>query len=141
MEHTWNAAGVVAFYDEKIALVYLKELKGWDIIFGKVEPGEAPEDTIRREAYEEGGIILADDVKRIYSFADSHGDNIVFAGDIREIRSIPAGFESTEMRLYIPSQAIALSSEYMPVNRLLILAALESRRMMKERKEEPNEFA
>ncbi len=128
VQHTWNAAGTVASLGNEIALVYLENAKGWDIVFGNIEPGESPLDTVRREAYEEGGIILEDGVRPIYSFRDAHGDNLVFEGDIHEIKAIPAGFETTHMCLYSPDEAIELSAQYMPVNRPIILAALESRR-------------
>ena len=123
----WNAAGVVAFQGNKIAIVYIDKVKAWDIIFGHLEAGETPEEAVRREAYEEGGIILKENLKVVYAFQDKSGFNLVFEGDIDSIEALPSGHETSAMRLLPIAQAIELSANYMPVNRTLILAALESR--------------
>lgn len=125
----WNAAGVVAFRDNKVALVFIDRKNEWDIVFGHVESGETPEETVRREALEEGGIQLEKTLIPILVFEDSNGINIVFRGEIATLVDLPAGYETSEMRLFSVPDAVRLASHYMQINRLLILLAWRSRRL------------
>lgn len=50
-------AFVLAFSGDRLLQTHLVK-RGWDIVGGHVEAGEAPEEAVRREAYEEAGAQL-----------------------------------------------------------------------------------
>ncbi|MFD0959416.1 NUDIX domain-containing protein [Paenibacillus chungangensis] len=49
---------VLAFQEDTLLLTNLNE-RGWDIPGGHIEPGENPEEAMRRELYEETGALIA----------------------------------------------------------------------------------
>ena len=51
------AALVFPFYGDKVVLADIVA-RGWCIPSGHIEPGETPEEAVRREAYEEAGVTL-----------------------------------------------------------------------------------
>ena len=54
-----STALVLAFSEERLLMTELVS-RGWDIPGGHIEPGEHPEETVRREALEETGATLGD---------------------------------------------------------------------------------
>ncbi|CAG7646563.1 NUDIX domain-containing protein [Paenibacillus allorhizosphaerae] len=49
-----TCAFVLAFQQDQLLLTHLHE-RGWDIPGGHIEPGETPEEAVKRELYEETG--------------------------------------------------------------------------------------
>jgi 8-oxo-dGTP diphosphatase len=52
------ATALVLAFDRDRLLQTRLAARGWDIVGGHIEPGESPEETARREAYEEAGARL-----------------------------------------------------------------------------------
>ena len=50
-------AMVLAFSGQNLLQTRLVK-RGWDLVGGHIEPGETPEEAVRREAYEEAGALL-----------------------------------------------------------------------------------
>ncbi|HET8911636.1 MAG TPA: NUDIX domain-containing protein [Ktedonobacteraceae bacterium] len=50
---------VLAFDGDRLLQTHLVA-RGWDIVGGHIEPGESPEEAVRREAYEEASARLGD---------------------------------------------------------------------------------
>ena len=53
MEIRRNARGVVYDADRGVYLLLLKDKGEWELPGGRIEPGEPPEEAVRRELYEE----------------------------------------------------------------------------------------
>jgi 8-oxo-dGTP pyrophosphatase MutT (NUDIX family) len=53
-----SIAGGFVFYEDKLVLANVPG-RGWEIIGGRIDVGESPEDTFRREAYNQIGVTLS----------------------------------------------------------------------------------
>jgi 8-oxo-dGTP diphosphatase len=54
-----SIAGGFAFHDDKLVLANIPG-RGWEIIGGRIDIGESPEETFRREAYEQVGVTFSE---------------------------------------------------------------------------------
>ncbi|MCS6830675.1 MAG: NUDIX domain-containing protein [Armatimonadota bacterium] len=94
-----------AFFGGRVVLCDI-ERRGWSIPSGHLQPGETPEQAIRREAREEAGIVL-DKIQPlgVYVLTDSAGGQWyapVFVGEVAHFTSIPDSSESHGILLMPP---------------------------------------
>ncbi len=121
-----STAFCFAFKDGKIALT--RHHRGWDIPGGHAERGESMEEAIRRETYEETGLIVGDlemiAVHRVdhakpherdgrpYPFPTNYG--LWYAGRVIDQRSIPNHSESVEMAFFTPEEFRTFKFDFQP---------------------------
>ena len=89
---------VFAFYGDKIVLAEIPG-RGWCIPSGRIEAGETPEQTARREAFEEAGATLSRVVPLGYFvFTDSEKRTVryapAFVGEVVGLGELPEESES-----------------------------------------------
>jgi 8-oxo-dGTP diphosphatase len=104
------AALVFPFYGDRVALADIAT-RGWCIPSGHVEPGETPEEAVRREALEEAGVVLGETLCLGYFVLRSAEDDSVrfaptYIADVRALEDIPPGSESRGRQL-VPVEEIA----------------------------------
>lgn len=89
---------IAARYQDKWVFCRHKDRTTWEIPGGHREPSETPEDTARRELYEETGAVDAD-IRPVcyYSFNDV---GMLFYANIRRLEPIPEASEIREVRLF-----------------------------------------
>jgi 8-oxo-dGTP diphosphatase len=100
-----------------------KHLAGlWEFPGGKCEPGESPQDALRRELHEEIGIDVSA-MRRIISFPWNYAEKSIFLDvyDIADFSGIPHGRERQEIRWEHPDD---LPNIPMPPADVPIIAAL-----------------
>lgn len=90
------AAMVFVWSDDKALLCRIPG-RGWCIPSGRVEGTETAEDAARREAFEEGGVLL-DDVRYLGCYQINDGNNVTYAeaftAHIAKLVDIPGDSES-----------------------------------------------
>lgn len=100
-----RAVLLFAFFGERVVLCDI-EGRGWTIPSGHIQPGETPEQAIRREAHEEAGITV-DKVLPIGVYALTEPDGSrwysgVFIGEVTHFDPIPTDSESHGVLLIPP---------------------------------------
>lgn len=93
---------VCSFYNGQMMLSYHKGHQSWETQGGHIEQNESPEETARRELYEESGVRDAEIIPVCDYFAyDSEGSSNgrVYAALIHEIGKLPAS-EMSEIQMF-----------------------------------------
>jgi 8-oxo-dGTP diphosphatase len=100
--HAPTAVLLFAAHEGDIVWV-LHPVRGWEVPGGKVEPGEAPDDAMLREAFEEAGLRLsAYEWVAEYEIHQTGRDALykwVYVGDVEDIRKRPVTSEIADVRL------------------------------------------
>lgn len=111
----------LCFSGEDILMVN-HQSRGWDIPGGHVEPGEALEETLKRESREEGYVTICDITPlamqhiRVnpskpegykYPYPDSY--QVIYFARLKEALQFCAEFESSERRFFTPDEAQTLA--------------------------------
>lgn len=111
-----TGAFVLAFREGELVLTNLYK-RGWDIPGGHLEPGESPEDAMRRELYEEAGAVIDTfgllGYERIrllgpkpdghpYPYPDSY--MVFYWARVRRFEDIPGGTETFGRGLFDDEQ-------------------------------------
>jgi 8-oxo-dGTP pyrophosphatase MutT (NUDIX family) len=125
---------VLAFAGDRLLQTQLVK-RGWDLVGGHIEPGESPEEAVRREAYEETGARLGQLHLLGYQhlrLSGSRPDNyrypypesyqIFYYAQIVALDDILANQETQGRGLFSPEEAASLP--WVQAHRSLYLAAL-----------------
>ncbi|GAB4455440.1 MAG: hypothetical protein OHK0029_11580 [Armatimonadaceae bacterium] len=104
------AALVFPFYGDRVVLADIAT-RGWCIPSGHIEPGESPEDAVRREAFEEAGVELGTVLLLGYFILTDTETGAVrhaptYIGSVHQFGEIPDGTESNGRQL-VPVEAVA----------------------------------
>jgi 8-oxo-dGTP pyrophosphatase MutT (NUDIX family) len=114
-------AFILAFAGDYFLQTYLVK-RGWDLVGGHVEPGETPEEAVRREAYEEAAVRLGPlyllGYQRLrllgpcptayrYTYPDSY--QVFYLARIVALDDFSATQETRERCLFSPAEAAELS--------------------------------
>jgi len=106
------AALIFAFDSDQVVLAHIRD-RGWCIPGGRLDPGETADDAVRREAREEAGIEVGELQMLGTTVELVRGENefpvaISFAARVESFGDIPAGSESTGIRLVTRAEAPSL---------------------------------
>ncbi|HEU5380429.1 MAG TPA: NUDIX domain-containing protein [Ktedonobacteraceae bacterium] len=127
---------VLAFDGDRLLQTKLTR-RGWDIVGGHIEPGELPEETARREAYEEAGAKLGPlhllghqhlhlsgprPASSRYPYPDSY--QVFYWSHIESLDEFIATEEAQERGLFAPDRARTLP--WVCAHTELYLAALQA---------------
>jgi 8-oxo-dGTP diphosphatase len=127
---------VLAFDRDRLLQTHLAA-RGWDIVGGHIEPGESPEEAVRREAYEEAGARLRElhllGYQRLrllgprpasyrYSYPDSY--QVFYWAQIESLDEFIPTEEARERALFAPDDARELP--FVRTLRELYLVALQA---------------
>jgi 8-oxo-dGTP diphosphatase len=117
----WIATALVLAFDGDRLLQTHLAARGWDIVGGHIEPGESPEEAVRREAYEEAGARLGElhvlGYQRLrllgprpasyrYAYPDSY--QVFYWAQIEALDEFRPTEEARERALFAPSDARGL---------------------------------
>jgi 8-oxo-dGTP pyrophosphatase MutT (NUDIX family) len=85
-------------------VVLTKNDRGWEMIAGGIDPGEGPEDTLRREALEEGGFVVVRE--QIFGYRKIINEGLPGPAAKRSyppIAYMPYYFAETDSSLLVPT--------------------------------------
>ncbi len=119
-ELTTSALGLV-FQGNRLLMPKLVE-RGWDVPGGHIEAGESPEETFRREVFEETGARLGDvgllGYQKLvihapkpdgYKYPHPVSYQAFFWGKVAELEPFEPTFEVTERGFFTPEEAMELA--------------------------------
>lgn len=115
--HLITAALGFIFDGDSLLLARI-EGRDWDLPGGHLEPGEAPEQAMRREVMEEAGAVVGraclfahqhihsdDPVPEGFRYPHPDAYMVFFLGEVERLAPFVSTLESTERRLFSPEEA------------------------------------
>lgn len=133
---------VLAFSGDRLLQTQLVK-RGWDLVGGHIEPGESPEEAVRREAYEEAGVKLGPlhllGYQRLrllgprletYRYPYPENYQIFYCAQITALDDFSANQETHGRGLFSPTEAAQLP--WVQSHKELYLAALSTIRNLTE---------
>lgn len=137
---TRTATGVVALTeDRQVYLVgqwrYPLGVFSWEIVEGGTDPGEAPDDAIRRELREEAGLVarrwrrLGPELHLSNSFTDEVA-LLYVAEDLEEVGAAPDGTEQLEVRKVPLEDAVEMVDQGDITDAMSVIALLRLQRAL-----------
>lgn len=131
--HLITSAFALAFHGGNFLMTKLSD-RGWDIPGGHIDPGETPEQTMRREVMEEAAVELGPvrllgyqrirllgDVPEGYRYPHPDGYQVFYIGQVTTILPFAPTAEASDRTFFTPDEA--LTQRWVQENRLMYDAA------------------